>query len=61
MTTKFENLRMQEDKTIGEYNARVCDIENEEFSLGEKIHEQRLVRKVLRSHPKRFSYKVIAI
>ena len=43
LTTKFENLHMQEDETIGEYNARLCDIENEVFSLGEKIHEERLI------------------
>ena len=28
LTTKFENLRMKEDETVGEYNARVCDIAN---------------------------------
>ena len=61
LTTNFENLCMQEDKTIGEYNSRVCNIENEAFSLGEKIPEERLVRKVLRSLPKRFAYKVTAI
>ena len=52
LTTKFENLHMQEDETIREYNARVCDIENEVFSLGEKILEERLAWKVLRSLPK---------
>ena len=29
--------------------------------MGEKIHEERLVRKVLRSHLKRFAYKVTTI
>ena len=43
LTSKFENLHIQEDKTIGEYNAQVCDIANEAFSLGEKIPEERLV------------------
>ena len=28
LATKFENLRMKEDETVGEYNARVCDIAN---------------------------------
>ena len=39
----------------------VCDIANEAFSLGEKIPEERIVRKVLRSIPKRFSYKVTTL
>ena len=39
----------------------VCEIENEVFSLREKIPEERLVWKVLRSLPKRFAYKVTTI
>lgn len=37
------------------------DIANESFALSEKISEEKLVRKVLRSVPKRFDMKVIAI
>lgn len=61
LTTKFENLRMMEDETITEFNSRICDISNEFFALGEKMSEEKLVRKVLRSLPKRFIYKVTAI
>ena len=53
LTTKFENLRMQEDKIIREYNARVGDIANEALSLGEEIPEERLVQKVMRSLPRK--------
>jgi hypothetical protein len=28
LTTKFENLKMDEDETISEFNTRLCDIEN---------------------------------
>ena len=52
---------MHEDETIGEFNARLCDIANETFMLGEKISEEKLVRKTLRSLPKRFAYKVTTI
>ena len=58
LTTKFEKLRMLEDETVGQYHARVCDISNEASSLGEKFSEERVVRKFLRSLPKRFAYKV---
>lgn len=61
LTTKFENLRMTEDETISEFNSRLCDLSNESFALGEKMSEEKLVRKVLRSLPKRFIYKVTAI
>ena len=47
LTTKFENLKMHEDKTIGEFNAQLCDIANEMFMLGEKMFEEKLVRKTL--------------
>ncbi|CAM8909317.1 unnamed protein product [Rhodiola kirilowii] len=61
VTTKFENLRMQEDETIADFNTRVIDISNEAFSLGEPMSEETLVRKVLRSLTKRFAMKALAI
>ncbi|CAM8880830.1 unnamed protein product [Rhodiola kirilowii] len=61
VTSKFENLRMQEDETITEFNTRVLDIANEAFALGEPISEEKLVRKVLRSLTKRFGMKALAV
>ncbi|KAK2368373.1 gag-protease polyprotein [Trifolium repens] len=61
LTSKFENLRMEDDETISEFNTRVQDIANSCFALGEKIPEEKLARKILRSLPKRFSMKVTAI
>lgn len=52
---------MHEDKTIVEFNAKLCDIENEAHVLGEKFPEQKLARKLLRSLLERFSYKVTVI
>lgn len=49
---------MLEDKTIVEFNVQLLDIANELFALGEKILEEKLVRKVPRSLPKRFDIKV---
>ncbi|CAM8993913.1 unnamed protein product [Rhodiola kirilowii] len=49
VTAKFENLRMQEDETIADFNTRVLDISNEAVALGEPMSEEKLVRKVLRS------------
>ena len=52
---------MKEEESINEFNARLCDIANEVFALGEKFIEENLVRKVLKSLPKRFAYKVTVI
>ncbi|CAM8978507.1 unnamed protein product [Rhodiola kirilowii] len=41
VTSKFENLRMQEDETITDFNTRVLDISNEAFALGEPMTEER--------------------
>lgn len=49
LTSKFENLRMNNDESIAEFNVYLLNIANESFALGEKISEERLVRKVLRS------------
>ncbi|KAK2359752.1 gag-protease polyprotein [Trifolium repens] len=61
LTTKFENLRMEDNETISEFNTRLRDIANSSFALGEKIPEEKLARKILRSLPKRFNMKVTAI
>jgi len=61
LTTKFESLRMQEEETIHDYYMNVLDIANSFDSLGEKLSDEKLVRKILRSLPKRFDMKVTAI
>ncbi|CAM8997351.1 unnamed protein product [Rhodiola kirilowii] len=61
ITTKFENLRMQKDETIADFNTRVLDISNEAFSLGEPMSKEKLVRKVLRSLTKRFAIKALVV
>ena len=35
LISKFKDLRMEENETIGQYHARVNDISNESFILGE--------------------------
>ncbi|CAM9000350.1 unnamed protein product [Rhodiola kirilowii] len=60
VTSKFESLKMKEDKTIADFNTRVLDISNESFALGELMSKEKLVRKVLRSLPKQYSKKAIA-
>ena len=61
LTTRFEDLRMMENETISDFNSKLCDIANEAFALGKKYSDIKLVRKILKSLPKRFAYKVAAI
>ena len=52
---------MQEDETIHDYYMNFLAIANPFDSLGEKLSDEKLVRKILRSLPKRFDMKVTAI
>ena len=61
LTTKFENLKMKEDETIHEFHMNILEMANASGALGEKMSEEKLVRKILRSLPKRFAMKVTAI
>jgi hypothetical protein len=61
LTTKFENLRMLEDESIQYYHLNILDIAYDFDSLGEKISDEKHVRKILRSLPNRFDMKVTVI
>ncbi|KAA0043415.1 uncharacterized protein E6C27_scaffold1639G00210 [Cucumis melo var. makuwa] len=52
---------MIEDESVSKYNERVLEIVNDLLLLGEKIPKSKIVRKVLRSLPRKFDMKVIAI
>ena len=52
---------MEEDESFDEFYAKLKDIVNSAFNLRETIPEPKIVRKVLRSLPKRFHAKIIAI
>ena len=52
---------MEEDESFDEFYAKLKDIVNSIFNLGETIPEPKIVRKVLRSLPERFYAKITAI
>jgi len=52
---------MLEDESIQDYHLNILHIINSFESRGEKISDEKLVRKILRSLPKRFDMKVTAI
>ena len=61
LTTSFEEIKMEEDKSFDEFYAKLKDIVNSTFNLGETILEPKIIRKVLRSLPERFHAKITTI
>ena len=44
LTSSFEEIRMEEDETFDEFYAKLKDIVNSAFNLGESIAESKIVR-----------------
>ena len=61
ITTSFEEIKMEEDKSFDEFYAKLKDIVNSAFNLRETISEPKIVRKVLRSLLERFHAKITTI
>ena len=61
LTMRFEEINMEEDKSFDKFYAKLKNIMNSIFNLGETIPEPKIVRKVLRSLPKRFHAKITTI
>ena len=61
LTTSFEEIKMEEDKSFNEFYAKLKDIVNSAFNLGETIPKPKIVRKVLRFLPERFHAKITVI
>ena len=58
LTTIFEEIKMEEDELFNEFYAKLKDIVNSAFNLGETIPKPKIVRKVLKSLPERFHAKI---
>ena len=65
LTTSFEEIKIEEDESFNKFYAKLKNIVNSAFNLGETIPEPKtepkIVRKVLRSLLERFHAKTIAI
>ena len=61
LTTSLEEIKMKEDESFNEFYAKLKDIMNSAFNIGETIPEPKIVRKVLRSLPERFHAKITEI
>ena len=52
---------MKEDESFDEFYAKLKDMVNLAFNLGETIPEPKIVRKVIRSLPRRFHANITVI
>ena len=57
----FEEIKIEEDASFDKFYAKLKDIVNSTFNLGETIPEPKIVRNVLRSLLERFHAKITAI
>jgi hypothetical protein len=58
LTSRFEEIKMLEEETFGEFYSKISDFRNSMVSLGKSISDVKLIRKILRSLPKHFRIKV---
>ena len=61
LTSKFESIRMSNDKSFDEFYAKLNDFVNSAYNLGEIYDQFKIVRKILRSLTEDFRPKVTAI
>ena len=61
LTSSFEEIRMEEDETFDAFYAKLKDIVNSAFNVGEFIAESKIVRKILRFLLERFHNRITVI
>ena len=58
LITRFESIRIFDDKCFDEFYTKLNDIVNSAYNLGEIYNQPKIVRKILRSLTKDFRAKV---
>jgi hypothetical protein len=61
LASQFEGIKMLEDKSFNEFYTKISDLRNSMVSLGKKISDAKLLKKILRSFPERFRINVTTI
>jgi hypothetical protein len=61
LISKFEEIKMLEEETFGEFYSKMSDLRNFMVSLGKPISDVKLIRKILRSLPEHFRIMVTTI
>lgn len=61
LTSSFKSLRMEDDEQVLDFHFRLQDILNTMRGLDEEVKDSKTVKKILRSFPKKFHPRIIAI
>jgi hypothetical protein len=61
LISRFEEIKMLEKETFGEFYSKMSDLRNSMVSLRKPVSDVKLIRKILRSLPERFKIKVTTI
>ena len=61
LTTRFESIRMSKNESFDEFYAKLNDIVNFAYNLGEIYDQPKIVRKIIRSLTGDFKPKVTVI
>ena len=61
LTTRFESIRMSDNECFDEFYAKLNDIFNSAYNLGEIYDQLKIVKKILRSLTEDFRPKVTVI
>ena len=60
LSSEFERLRMKETDTIDEFVGRLAELSSKSAALGENIEETKLVKKFLKSLPRKKYIHIVA-
>ena len=58
---QFDSIKILDDETFNNFFGKLVEIRNSMVCLGKKVSGTKLIKKILRSLPKRFNMKVTAI
>ena len=61
LTTRFDDLKMSEDKSFDSFYSKLNEVVVSKFNLGEKTEDSKIVKKILRSLLESFCAKVTTI
>ena len=61
LVSHFEKIEMLEDETFNDFFGKLSEIRNSMINLGKKVSDTKIIKKVMRSLPKRFRIKVTTI
>jgi len=61
LISRFEEIKMLEEETFGEFYSKMSDLRNSMVSLGKPTSDVKLIQKILRSLPEHFRIKVTTI